>query len=190
MSVIHEDGTDSASNLNGSARVAAWVREIGNKVDSVDAPGEFWVSAHHMKSLDMRGVEDLPIFEWLAGNALIDYHVQTAKMTPIERRMAVGLAVAGKGVQFLTQHPIGRYRADFVVFHRYSPLRVVVECDGFEYHGRTREQDTHDKKRDRYMSQNGYRVLRFTGSEIMQDVWSCVSEICDEFDWQRIGSPL
>lgn len=61
------------------------------------------------------------------------------------------------------------YRADFLVVG--SDLdgvekRVVVECDGHEFHEKTKEQAAKDKRRDRDLVAAGYIVLHFTGSEI------------------------
>ena len=45
----------------------------------------------------------------------------------------------------------------------------MIECDGHDYHERTKEQAARDKKRDRFFASKGYKVLRFTGSEIWAD---------------------
>lgn len=73
------------------------------------------------------------------------------------------------------QHPIGPYRADLAVVGEAG--RVVIECDGHEWHERTREQAAHDRRRDRYMQIEGWRVLRFTGREIHRDAGACLEEI-------------
>lgn len=48
-------------------------------------------------------------------------------------------------------------------------IRVAVECDGHDFHERTKEQAEHDKARDRDMQAAGWVVARFTGSEINRD---------------------
>ncbi len=80
------------------------------------------------------------------------------------------------------QERIGDYRADFVV--SYSPAedfvrKLVVECDGHDYHERTKEQAERDKKRDRAISAAGMPVFRFTGRELHRDPQACVEEIID-----------
>ena len=80
------------------------------------------------------------------------------------------------------QDPIGDYRADFVV--SYSPAegfvrKLVVECDGHDYHERTKEQAERDKRRDRSISAAGMPVFRFTGRELHRDPEACVEEIID-----------
>lgn len=82
---------------------------------------------------------------------------------------------------------IENYYADFVVarIEHNGPDRylrtphVVVECDGHDFHERTKEQAQSDKLRDRVMQQKGYAVLRFTGSEIWRDPWGCAVQIND-----------
>lgn len=55
--------------------------------------------------------------------------------------------------------------------------RLVVECDGHEFHERTREQATRDKNRDRELLNAGYPVMRFTGSEIVLSPLKCSGQI-------------
>jgi very-short-patch-repair endonuclease len=54
---------------------------------------------------------------------------------------------------------------------------VVVECDGHDYHERTKEQARRDRSRDRAMVSKGITVLRFTGSEIYRDPARCAEEV-------------
>lgn len=85
-------------------------------------------------------------------------------------------------IEIEAQVVIDKYTADFVltVFHQGKPgLRMVVECDGHDYHERTKEQAAHDKARDRFMTSQGYVVFRFTGSEIHRDARKCADEIRD-----------
>ena len=77
--------------------------------------------------------------------------------------------------------PSGRYRADFVVAcsvngHQFS---IVVECDGHDFHEKTKMQAARDKQRDRAMAVAGFHVLRFTGSEIVRDPFRCATDVGD-----------
>lgn len=74
------------------------------------------------------------------------------------------------------QEKIGRYRADFVVYIALTTMKkdleiakYVIECDGHNFHEKTKEQASKDKRRDRLFSSKGYTVLHFTGSEIYND---------------------
>lgn len=59
-----------------------------------------------------------------------------------------------------------------------SPV-IVVECDGHNFHERTKDQARHDKERDRWMLSKGIRVFRFTGSEIFADPIKCAMEVVE-----------
>lgn len=77
------------------------------------------------------------------------------------------------------QYPIGRHRVDFLVGWTYQdyPTRIIVECDGHNFHERTKEQAQKDRAKDRDWQNAGYRVMRFTGSEIYRDAFKCAREV-------------
>jgi len=86
------------------------------------------------------------------------------------------------GVVVEPQTPIGNYRVDFLVSYYYKgePAAVtVVECDGHDYHDKTREQAERDKKRDREITKAGYPVFRFTGRELHRDPREAAQEVLD-----------
>lgn len=57
--------------------------------------------------------------------------------------------------------------------------RLVVECDGHDFHERTSEQAARDKSRDRVLLNFGYPVMRFTGSEIVAGPLKCAAQVMD-----------
>jgi very-short-patch-repair endonuclease len=75
-------------------------------------------------------------------------------------------AIAGYKVDFMLWFQCGRHRAG-----------VAVECDGHDFHERTKEQAARDKKRDREILTAGYPVLRFTGSEVFANPTSCADQV-------------
>jgi very-short-patch-repair endonuclease len=77
------------------------------------------------------------------------------------------------------------YRVDFLLGHvdidvgkgdLRSESWIVVECDGHEFHDKTKEQAQRDKARDRFLVASGAKVMRFTGSEIWRDPTACAVE--------------
>lgn len=128
--------------------------------------------------------------------------------SPIEEMLMAALFVRGRNSEhrvdfMLTSNPpaepyfhecafvyqqvtIGNYRVDFLILDATLPREIgphrwmIVECDGHDFHERTKEQARHDKKRDRFFQSMGYKVLRFTGSEIWADPEDCADEIVDE----------
>ncbi len=69
------------------------------------------------------------------------------------------------------QVQIGPYRVDFAI----KDKGIVIELDGHDYH-KTKEQRTRDASRQRYLEINGWRVIRFTGTEIYNSAERCVNE--------------
>lgn len=88
--------------------------------------------------------------------------------------------IPDKRVVIIPQFEIGNYRVDFAVLVRDfngNILRIVVECDGHEFHEKTKQQAQKDKKRDRDLQATGWQVYHFTGSEIYKDVCDCVDQL-------------
>ena len=75
------------------------------------------------------------------------------------------------GVHFRRQHVIGSYIVDFVSLKNH----LVIEVDG-EYH-LSPEQQLLDSERTRYLEQKGYRVIRFTNYQIMNNLEFVMSKL-------------
>jgi len=73
------------------------------------------------------------------------------------------------------QFEIEEFRVDFCL----PKVFLAIEIDGHEFHERTKEQAAADKQRDRVLVRNGYRVLRFTGSEVYSDPAEVLAEVLD-----------
>lgn len=93
-------------------------------------------------------------------------------------------------VVIISQSPVLDWRVDFLVaaWSRRAWVRIVIECDGHDFHERTKDQAKRDRSRDRAMQRQGYVVYRFTGSEIFQDAWRCASEVKGDI-LSRMGAP-
>lgn len=89
------------------------------------------------------------------------------------------------------QQPVDRYRLDFLAIYkpanRRKPKFVAVECDGHDFHERTRAQAERDRSRDRDMAMHGYGVLRFTGSEIARDAVACAAQVAEQLRQYEIS---
>lgn len=46
---------------------------------------------------------------------------------------------------------------------------AIIECDGHDFHERTKEQAARDRDRDRPVQEMGWRIMRFTGSELYRE---------------------
>lgn len=56
-----------------------------------------------------------------------------------------------------------------------NDLKYAVELDGFEYHS-SKQQVNHDYEREQDLLAAGYKVIRFTGSQIYKDPFECVDK--------------
>jgi very-short-patch-repair endonuclease len=90
--------------------------------------------------------------------------------SPIEEQLLQEMKK--QGLEPKIQHEAGPYRLDFA----FPEKKIGIECDGQEFHS-TKEQRTHDANRDRYFMKEGWKVIRFTGSEIYNHAWQCVQDI-------------
>jgi very-short-patch-repair endonuclease len=83
------------------------------------------------------------------------------RMTDAERRLWYALKDRRfEKFKFRRQVPIGRFIVDFVCFE----ARIVIEVDGGQ-HADSRS----DQRRDRWLTANGFRVLRFWNNEVLRN---------------------
>ncbi len=94
--------------------------------------------------------------------------------------IAIRRALDLLGVVYEYDIQISRYQIDI-----YVPLyKLIVECDGTYWHGRP-EQVERDKRKDAWLTNLGYKVVRLGESEIRNDPVSAarraLSEVCDDY---------
>ena len=103
-----------------------------------------------------------------------------ADTTPHERLLWRALKeLPVDGTHFRRQAPIGRYVVDF-----FCPAkRLIIELDGG--HHNDDETAKRDRKRQTWLEQEGYRVVRFWNSEIMGDLTAVLERIYVELYGSR-----
>jgi len=84
---------------------------------------------------------------------------RTTSPTSIE--MIVRDLLESLGVRYCSQYPIGPFVVDFYIPRR----RLVVECDGEYWHNLPGKREE-DMRRDDWLQERGYRVLRLSESQI------------------------
>ena len=67
----------------------------------------------------------------------------------------------------------------FVIESWLENVGVVVECDGHEFHHKTKKQVEHDNEREYEIKKCGYDILRISGSQIYNDPFKCANDIFD-----------
>lgn len=80
------------------------------------------------------------------------------------------------------------YIADFVIdytrigtkgtpiYPRLQKLKYVIELDGYDYHC-TKKQMQNDYERENNLKELGYKVVRFTGSQIYKEPYTCIEKL-------------
>lgn len=104
--------------------------------------------------------------------------VPDARLSDIPVRKSPGFTV-------VPQLHIGDYIADFAIValaRKGVLVRGAVECDGHDFHEKTKEQAKHDRSRDRYFQSCGLIILRYTGSEIFADSLHCANDALKTFE--------
>lgn len=88
--------------------------------------------------------------------------------TDAERRLWQGLRGGQRGARFRRQHPVGPYVLDFACV----TLRLAIEVDGGQHSG-----SSHDTTRDAWLTERGWRVMRFWNNEVMSNMDGVLSAI-------------
>lgn len=160
----------------------------GAQMEAVRFEEEFYSLAAHCES---------PIEELLLAALFHEHRVHEFVLVFMGNYEPSERHVRDETVYVYQQASVGPYRVDFL-FHDASvpveiadPRWMVVECDGHDFHERTKEQARRDKQRDRFFQSKGYKVLRYTGSEIWADPEKCAEEILGELarddNWRNRG---
>lgn len=68
-----------------------------------------------------------------------------------------------RGCKFRREYPISPYTVDFVCLS----LALIVEVDGAEH--QTEEGQRRDARRDQFLHDQGYKVIRIDGHQVTQD---------------------
>ncbi|MGB5723706.1 MAG: endonuclease domain-containing protein, partial [Parasphingorhabdus sp.] len=90
--------------------------------------------------------------------------------TPAERKLWKYLSkrqVGGR--KFSRQMPVGPYYADFLC----RELGLIIEIDGYSHEAR----QNYDTKRSRDLVDHGYKVIRFTNNDVLNNVEAVVQQI-------------
>jgi len=104
--------------------------------------------------------------------------------TDAERKLWRALrSLPMQGSHFRRQATIGPYFADFACHAK----RLVIELDGGQ-HGDARHA-ARDAKRDAYMRQSGYRVLRFWNNDVMQNIEGVLETIAEALSMPQPPTP-
>lgn len=91
--------------------------------------------------------------------------------TPQEEKIWWYLKDKRLGSKFRRQHSVGGYILDFLCKEK----KLIIELDG-EVHS-TREAIEYDQVRDKFFEELGYKVLRFSNSQVEDDIKEVIEKI-------------
>ena len=93
------------------------------------------------------------------------------KMTEAEKILWSKTRRKQLGCQFYRQRILGNYIVDF-----YCPeARVIVEVDGGQHN-----ESGKDKKRDTWLANQGFKVIRFWDNEVLKNIEGVIQKLREE----------
>jgi len=93
--------------------------------------------------------------------------------SPIEADLAYALSTKSMTAgRVKPQYGVGPYFVDLA----FPEVKLAIECDGRRFHSDPADV-ARDQHRTQYLAKLGWRVLRFSGREIKQDVYGCVDAV-------------
>ena len=69
---------------------------------------------------------------------------------------------------FIEEHDLGNGESEFT--------KIAIECDGHEFHEKTKEQVNSRNERDIALQSDGWEILRFSGNEIYNHPEKCAKK--------------
>ncbi len=87
------------------------------------------------------------------------------------------------GYTFLRQRPVLNYIADFLC----KDLKLIIELDGYSHE--FEQQWKRDKKRQKKLEGAGFKILRFSDDDVMNDLRNVESEILHWINRLEVNSP-
>jgi very-short-patch-repair endonuclease len=153
------------------AKLSKW--HLGKKAPHIGVPrteetkkkiSDFWKTHKRILSLETRKKHSLNMIYKMKN------HIIPSNNTKIEKLMKIELEK--RNIKHIQQWKYELGIADF-----YLPeTNAVIECDGLYWHNRP-EVIERDKRKNEYLTNNGYKLFRFTDKEINEDVSKCVDKI-------------
>lgn len=82
------------------------------------------------------------------------------------------------------------FRLDFAVVCPPRQLFLAIEVDGRNWHDRTPEQGTRDRRRDRSLAAAGWQTVRFSGTEVHHHAAVCADEVIATIRARSRAAPI
>ncbi|WP_299244329.1 vitamin B12 dependent-methionine synthase activation domain-containing protein [uncultured Aquimarina sp.] len=110
---------------------------------------------------------------------LMKEHAGRMRNQPTEAESFLWKALSGKnlnGYKFRRQHIIGSYIADFICLKE----NLIIEIDGSIH--QLPENKSSDKERTEWLEKEGYKVIRFTNKQVINEIDFVLDEILETIE--------
>lgn len=97
--------------------------------------------------------------------------------SPTSIELAIEQELKSMGIDYRPQHQIDRWSCDFYI----PAAKLVIECDGNYWHSLPDVQRK-DRKKDRWLTNNGYKILHLSEDTITNDLPRCKAQIANHLD--------
>lgn len=159
-----------------------WFDKLPMKCKEMFFKRLFWFSKHGNSD-----VERLILTTEMANNA--ESPIEQILQFALFQTMYLYPGFDGAPLEFLFNHTLDgfskAYRPDIFFDSDEQPCgdfgdyKLAIECDGHEFHEKTKEQVEYRNERDLELKKHGIDVLHFSGSQIYNNPFKCALQIVE-----------
>jgi len=161
LSPVNAQGIPATSPFRTLLDTCAWNRGLAHRVLEHFLVAEQFTIHSAWRQLFLHAKQGRPGITHLK-NLLNEWDLDTEQPESVLEAKMLSLCFTNKLPPFEFQAQVGKYRVDFL----WRQFRAIVECDGFTYHGSTRDAFENDRLRDAELQSLGYTVWRFSFRQI------------------------
>lgn len=182
LSPIDTQGIPSTSPFRTLLDTCAWNPALAHRVLEHFLVADQFTIQSAWRQLFLHAKQGRPGITQLK-NLLNKWDLDTAQPESVLEAKMLSLCFMNKLPPFEFQAQVGNYRVDFL----WRQYRAIVECDGFTYHGSTRDAFENDRLRDAELQSLGYTVWRFSFRQIAFEPKLVASHLERGFSAQNVA---
>ncbi|HEU4901757.1 MAG TPA: alpha/beta fold hydrolase, partial [Flavisolibacter sp.] len=171
--------------------LAAAVKALIDAVEAPPPPREGLADAQGQPGHDASNLLEENDFEYVTADPLyynlLKEFVRAHRSKPTQAEDTLWQQLRGKhlaGYKFRRQHIVGKYIADFICL----PEKLIVEVDGLIH--QLPENKESDEARTRLLQSKGYRVVRFSNEEVINQSGKVLNTILQELKKNNLSSEV